>query len=1504
MVEKRRSPGGSPPDAHRRKKLTTRPGSAEPMDVDSQTSLQRRTPPQSPVANSNSARLDQNALQPQNVVCMRHHFPVIDYTNPKMLTPAVDDAQGGMWRVVWLPQGSTDQKYVGVLAQMMLTYEQMQQQEQEPPRLAEVEIILYSQKEQRQVRKRTGVHPFSKENAEFGLTEFILRSELIKPENGFLTPEGRVEVEVQLHLYPPEGDRREDVAMEQASVSPEAGAPTDSQATMGTTQELLSYDSKEETGMVGLKNQGATCYLNSLLQTLFHLRAFRQVVYETPTTQEDTNDSVSLALQRVFYRLQRQRKAVSTKELTRSFGWSQIDSFMQHDVQELYRILCDRLEEKMKHTRVDSAIQKLFEGKVRSFVQCVNVDFQSSRDESFYDLQLDVKGCRDLMQSFRKYVEVEMLDGDNQYEAEGHGKQDAKKGIHFLSLPPVLNIQLKRFEYDPMRDGMVKIHDRFEFPKTLVLDEFLSGGDEEKIDSSKDKAPRHIYHLHSVLVHSGDVHGGHYYVFIRPGKHIATSTDWFRFDDDQITRVDEQTAIEGNFGSLGTPLDEPTEPPSPVYSSSLFCSPEHGNGSNNGPNAMDGLEFRSMDTGGEEVGRAVDEYDYSRNNGSGDLPLTGNASASNSLMLPLGRSFSSAYMLVYVRDGENDISTIQEVAVNAGLDAQITPATSSASEDLSIGDMNTNSSALDSVPQLPSWQSDPLPIPEELVSRFHEEEKAVARRKKAQQTEHLYMTVRIASDTSITKLKRITKTMDFASFNNSNTMRVRIKRASPIRQLYRRLYHETGVPMMRQRLWKVITRENRTVRPDLPLSPDTYDSPVDSLIDDDASPKTPVRLYLQILNAPAEPSAHTLAASPPISPSSPSSRTTMTGNLKIPGATIHRHFWSEFTRSEIENDNANGDGKPSQEMVDEDEDAATTFSELSDGVTVDHAPPLEDHQILLFVKFYDLKRKLGERLKYMGNIVVDSRTTGAQLSKYLHEALSIPSTIELLLFEEVQPVSVSEIDMRVTLVASEIQHGDIICYQYVEDEESATGIVVAPIVEDDPDASETTYIGPDGEEVKTVIYPGSDENSLDSALQSSTLLANGIRGPHSQVSTAADQAFKQQVERYPDVRSYFQYLLDRVEITFHRYGHGEEESFMLALLNSNVYDEVIDAVAAHLGLVGPKRLYVRLYQHSPLNGLPMKTPLRHTRYSGDDQTTLEELLAEYMERTNIMYYELLDHPITEIEAKKQLVVHLSVYDACFATEQAASPSPLALQRQIEVLVLPTHRVRDLLELVRKGFGLPENTLLRACEVVQRGSVIQRRLKPSAGLSRFWENNAGCDPNAPEIFVEQICVDELAKIEKNTGTNTAADGKANDQDAAPDDGDQPMWIYKGVVHFNFQNSSQSWIHPHGVPCVVRFHERETVGQVKERIRQRMGISSDVFAQWNFALVKDLKASTLSSLYEDMGPEVLDALPMGRLQEHCGADFEALGSLGLEHADPTPPPRHHSSSRRLEQGIHIR
>ncbi|KAF7143600.1 hypothetical protein RHSIM_Rhsim05G0178300 [Rhododendron simsii] len=269
--------------------------------------------------------------------------------------------------------------------------------------------------------------------------------------------------------------------------------------------------------------------------------AVRKAVYHMPTTENDMpSGSIPLALQSLFYKLQYSDTSVATKELTKSFGWDTYDSFMQHDVQELNRVLCEKLEDKMKGTVVEGTIQQLFEGHHMNYIECINVDYKSTRKESFYDLQLDVKGCRDVYASFDKYVEVERLEGDNKYHAEQYGLQEARKGVLFIDFPPVLQLQLKRFEYDFMRDTMVKINDRYEFPLQLDLD--VENG--KYLSPDADRTVRNLYTLHSVLVHSGGVHGGHYYAYIRP----TLSDQWFKFDDERVTKEDIKRALEEQYG--------------------------------------------------------------------------------------------------------------------------------------------------------------------------------------------------------------------------------------------------------------------------------------------------------------------------------------------------------------------------------------------------------------------------------------------------------------------------------------------------------------------------------------------------------------------------------------------------------------------------------------------------------------------------------------------------------------------------------------------------------------------------------------------------------------------------------------------------------------------------------------------------------------------------------------------------------------------------------------------
>ncbi|KAI9933251.1 hypothetical protein MW887_007724 [Aspergillus wentii] len=298
-----------------------------------------------------------------------------------------------------------------------------------------------------------------------------------------------------------------------------------------------NYDSKKETGMVGLKNQGATCYLNSLLQSLYFTNSFRKAVYEIPTETEASRDNSAWTLQRLFNNLQTSENSVSTTELTASFGWESRQIFEQQDVQELSRKLMERLEERMKGTPAEKALPDLFVGKTKTYISCINVDYESSRVEDFWDIQLNVRGNKTLDDSFKDYIQVETLEGENKYDAgQPYGLQDAKKGVIFESFPPVLHLHLKRFEYDINRDAMMKLNDRHAFPMEFDATPYLS--------NEADKSESWIYQLHGVLVHSGDFNAGHYYAFLKPTK----DGHWYRFDDDRVTRATDKEVLDENYG--------------------------------------------------------------------------------------------------------------------------------------------------------------------------------------------------------------------------------------------------------------------------------------------------------------------------------------------------------------------------------------------------------------------------------------------------------------------------------------------------------------------------------------------------------------------------------------------------------------------------------------------------------------------------------------------------------------------------------------------------------------------------------------------------------------------------------------------------------------------------------------------------------------------------------------------------------------------------------------------
>lgn len=195
---------------------------------------------------------------------------------------------------------------------------------------------------------------------------------------------------------------------------------------------------------------------------------------------------IPLQLQRLFGRLRfGERAAVETSDLTHSFGWTDVDAFQQHDVQELRLVLFEALEKVFRQQKDQDGevakgsadrgarLRQMFEGEVESYVECSRCKSRNPRTEGFSDLQLVVRDFHSLEESLAAYLHPDVLEGDNQYSCSVcESRQDALKKTALRFLPPILTLQLKRFDYNMRTWAREKLHHRFTFPFTFDASKF------------------------------------------------------------------------------------------------------------------------------------------------------------------------------------------------------------------------------------------------------------------------------------------------------------------------------------------------------------------------------------------------------------------------------------------------------------------------------------------------------------------------------------------------------------------------------------------------------------------------------------------------------------------------------------------------------------------------------------------------------------------------------------------------------------------------------------------------------------------------------------------------------------------------------------------------------------------------------------------------------------------------------------------------------------------------
>ncbi|KAL6121106.1 ubiquitin carboxyl-terminal hydrolase [Nucleospora cyclopteri] len=260
----------------------------------------------------------------------------------------------------------------------------------------------------------------------------------------------------------------------------------------------------------GLINLGATCYINSLLQTLRYMKGFQKDLFETNEKYYCT------MLKRVFYAMSTSTGADYTHVSALINNLPFVKSVMEHqDVHEFSKILFDKIE-KENQKLIKENIEGKLEIEFRLKCGCIK-----KITEIYQDLQLNIKKEEESLETaLNNFTSPEQIE---EFTCEEHGKTSAVKRTFIKTTPKYLFLLINRFCFDWETLDYSKNNSFFSFPPQTV------------ICGKK-------YSLYSVIVHAGNVSEGHFYAYIKIGG------KFYKFNDTQVNEVLEEEAVEWNYG--------------------------------------------------------------------------------------------------------------------------------------------------------------------------------------------------------------------------------------------------------------------------------------------------------------------------------------------------------------------------------------------------------------------------------------------------------------------------------------------------------------------------------------------------------------------------------------------------------------------------------------------------------------------------------------------------------------------------------------------------------------------------------------------------------------------------------------------------------------------------------------------------------------------------------------------------------------------------------------------